>query len=177
MRQGVRLMRACAPAHVWRAHATRALSISRPHQCRASEHFTLLSSFSPSSRRRFSRRRRSTRTSARGTPHESRILPRYAPLPARRAPRRTALGRSSPHARPLCVMAPPMCVCARTCVCTRTSADVARTHARVPACMSMCAFSYASQIGYISDLYIHVRERVKVTVRGSDRLRFRFGYR
>ncbi len=55
-----------------------------------------------SARRRSSRRRPSTRTSARGTPPPSRRCPTYAPLSARRAPRRTALGRSPTHARPVC---------------------------------------------------------------------------
>jgi hypothetical protein len=71
-----------------------------------------------SARRRSPRRRPSTRTSARGTPRESRGFPRYAPLLARRAPRRTALGRSPTHARPLCAAAPPMSLCVRARECS-----------------------------------------------------------
>jgi len=71
-----------------------------------------------SARRRSTRRRPSTRTSARGTPPPSRRCTGYAPLSARRTPRRTALGRSPTHARPLCAAAPPMRARARACACS-----------------------------------------------------------
>jgi hypothetical protein len=78
----------------------------------ACEHFPP-PSIAFSARRRSTRRRPSPRTSARGTPRESRASSRYAPLPARRTPRRTALGRLPTHARPLCAAAPPMSPLAR----------------------------------------------------------------
>jgi hypothetical protein len=87
----------------------------------ACQHFTQPLSVAFSARRRSSRRRRSTRTSARGTPPPSLHCPTYAPLPARRAPRRIALGRSPTHARPLCAAAPPMCARARVCVCAHVA--------------------------------------------------------
>jgi hypothetical protein len=98
-----------------RAHARALVCVRGRARIRANafEHFTPPPSVAFSARRRSSRRRPSTRTSARGTPLPSRACSRYAPLPARRAPQRTALGRSPTHARPLCAAAPPMCLCVR----------------------------------------------------------------
>jgi hypothetical protein len=98
--------RACARALV----CVRGRACIRANAC---EHFPPPLSVVFSARRRSTRRRPSTRISARGTPRESRRCTRYAPLPARRAPRRTALGRSPTHARPLCAAAPPMLARAR----------------------------------------------------------------
>ena len=95
------VIRACGRALV----CVRGRARIRANAC---EHFPPPLSVVFSARRRSTRRRPSKRISARGTPCESRRWTRYAPLPARRAPRRTALGRSPTHARPLCAAAPPM---------------------------------------------------------------------
>jgi hypothetical protein len=107
----------------------------------ACKHFPPPPSVAVSARRRSTRRRPSTRTSARGTPRESRCCSSYAPLPAQRAPRRTALGRSPTHARPVCAAAPPMRARARACV---------------RACA--CSYMYKAVCGCIADGYTPVLE-------------------
>jgi hypothetical protein len=78
-----------------------------------------------SARRRSTRRPRSTRTSARGTPRRSPRCPRYAPLPARRRAlwRRRSAGLRSGPAR--CARRHRRCaryvyICVRVCVNTLT---------------------------------------------------------
>ncbi len=79
----------------------------------ACEHLTPPPSVAFSARRRSAMRRPSTRTSARGTPRESRRCTGYALLSARRAPRRTARGRSPTHAPSLCAAAMRARACMR----------------------------------------------------------------
>jgi hypothetical protein len=114
-RTRISLRRTCATFAPRRACVRAVVCVRGRARIRANacEQFTPPPSVAFSARRRSTRRRPSTRTSARGTPPPSRRCPRYAPLPARRAPRRTALGRSPTHARPLRAAAPPMCARAR----------------------------------------------------------------
>ncbi len=89
-----------------------------------------------SARRRSPGRRRSTRTSARGTPPRSPRYTRYAPpfRPGGAPPPRDALGGSSMRPKPLCAARPPMR--ARVCGC----ADVwTRACAGVHVCRYSCA--------------------------------------
>ncbi len=96
-----------------------------------------------SARRRSTRRRRSTPTSAHGTPRRSPRWSRYAPLPARRratAGVPDALGRAPMRRGRLCAAGPPMRAHARTC---------RHSSARASTCVAMAGRRRDS-------IYVHV---------------------
>ncbi len=105
-------------------------------------------------RRRFLGRRRSTRTSARGTRRASNRCDTYAPLSAGDAPRREALGRCSER-RGRC--APRHRPCARTCRSGMAS--------RLRRCPRGCIYVAARRKGtmeYIFFVDMHMRACVRV---------------
>jgi hypothetical protein len=110
-----------------------------PIRANACEHFTPPPSVEVSARRRSAWRRPSTRTSASGTPRESRTCPSYAPLPAR--PRTAAdCARSVVDACAAVVRggAADMFVCARASACSYANkgvcGSISRGSTHVPVC-------------------------------------------
>ncbi len=110
-------------------------------------------------------RRRSTRTSARGTPRRSPTCPRYAPLAARRrAVWRTRSAGAAGRRGRLCAVAPPMRARVRTRAGTRFARGLGcrygraegrfDTCIRIYICVCVCVFhAYA----YIIHLSVYVR--------------------
>ncbi len=103
-----------------------------------------------SARRRFTMRRRSTRTSARGTPPAWSTWPGYAPSPMKRCGQ--ALGRGSTRRSRVCGDTSYVCayaharVCACVCACTciRTHVHICPYEPCICACVPMCVSARAS---------------------------------